>query len=154
MQRTQRHRPDPDELIEQLGMQPHPEGGWWAQTWLGPGDPHDINGRPIGTAIAFWLKSGERSHWHRLDGVEVWHRQAGSPLELSVWDGAGPIVTHVLGTNVAAGERPHAIVPAHSWQTARTLGSWTLVACTMAPGFHLAGFELATPEWAPPTDSA
>jgi len=149
---TSRHRPKADELIDGLGLQPHPEGGWWAQTWLGPADPNDPDGRPVGTAIAFLLKAGERSHWHRLDAVEVWHRQAGSPLALSVWTGDGPIVTHVLGTNVVAGERPHTVVPARSWQTARTLGSWTLVACTMTPGFHVSGFELAVPDWTPSSD--
>jgi hypothetical protein len=135
---------DARSIIETLSMQPHPEGGHYAETWRGPAGP---DGRPTATAIYFLLRAGERSHWHRVDASEAWLHHAGAPLMLSIHDGATTTVT--LGGDLAAGERPQAVVPAHAWQAARSLGEWTLVSCIVAPGFEFDGFELAPPDWSP-----
>lgn len=130
------------ELIAALGLAPHPEGGHYAETWRGAAGP---DGRPVGTAIHFLLAAGERSHWHRIDAAEVWLWHAGAPLDLTIGTQAV-----VLGADVIAGERPHAVVPAGVWQTAATTGAWTLVSCVVAPGFEFSGFELAEPGFDPP----
>ena len=128
------------EIIEILGLQPHPEGGHFRETFR---DPREVNGRSVGTAIYFLLAAGERSHWHRVDATEVWSFHAGAPLVLSLSpDGAG-VETHRLGAALGAGERPQVIVPPGCWQSAQSLGAWTLVGCTVAPGFEFADFELA-----------
>ncbi|MEM8705154.1 MAG: cupin domain-containing protein [Actinomycetota bacterium] len=132
-----------DEIIELLGLEPHPEGGRFAETWRAPGE-----GRAAGTAIYFLLRAGERSHWHRVDAAEVWHHYAGAPLQLSISDG-DTIDRHRLGTDLRSGERPQAVVPTDAWQAAESLGDWTLVGCTVSPGFEFSGFELAPPDWAP-----
>jgi uncharacterized protein len=136
----------PAEIIRLLGMRPHPEGGHFCETFR---DSKLIDGkRPASSAIHFLLTRGERSHWHRVDAAEGWHWHAGAPLRLSVFeDGRNRDVT--LGPNLAAGERPQAIVPVHAWQAAESLGDWTLVGCTVAPAFEWAGFELAPKDWAP-----
>jgi hypothetical protein len=136
---------DPADVIESLGLQPHPEGGWYAETWRAPSAGGE---RSAGTSIYFLLRAGEVSHWHRLDAPEVWHFHAGDPLELQVHVD-GSTVALRLGPNVAAGERPQVVVPAGAWQTALSLGAWTLVGCTMAPGFTTEGFELAPDGWRP-----
>ncbi len=136
-----------DRIIALLGLEPHPEGGWYRQTF------RDAAGGPRGhsTAIYFLLREGERSHWHRvLDAVEVWHHHAGATLELSIWPGEGDVQVHRLGSDLAAGERPQGVVPAGWWQAAVSTGAWTLVGCTVAPGFDFAAFELAEPGWQPP----
>ena len=131
-----------DEVIDMLGLAPHPEGGHYLETWV----DRDGAERPSGTAIYFLLRAGESSHWHRVDAVEIWHFHAGAPLELSISpDAAGPAETHMLGPDLAAGERPQAIVPKDHWQSARTTGAWTLVGCTVSPGFRFEGFTLAPP---------
>ncbi len=130
-------------IIARLGLQPHPEGGWYRETWKGP----EIAGRASGTAILFLLKAGERSHWHRVDADELWLWHAGAPLILSM--GVGRVVDHRLGPDVLAGDLVQAVVPAGWWQAARPLGDWTLVSCTVSPGFRFAGFELAPPGWEP-----
>lgn len=133
-----------DAIIAELGLAPHPEGGWYVQTF------RDEAGGPRGhsTAIYFLLKHGERSHWHRvLDAAEVWHFHAGAPLALDIHDGAKRRI--VLGPDVLAGQRPQAVVPAGCWQQAESLGEWTLVGCTVAPGFDFAACELAPPGWQP-----
>lgn len=135
-----------DEIISLLGLESHPEGGWYRETF------RDGQGGPRGhsTAIYFLLKAGERSHWHRVrDAAEAWHHYAGAPLALKLWPGSGPVETRVLGTDLTAGERPQAVVPTDCWQSAETLGEWTLVGCTVAPGFDFAAFELAPPGWEP-----
>lgn len=133
------------EVIEQLGLAPHPEGGWFRETWRDlPAD----GGRGVGTAIYFLLAAGERSHWHRVDAAEAWHHYAGGPLELAVADDTDHRVIH-LGDDLASGAEPQAVVPARAWQAARPLGSWTLVGCTVAPAFHFSGFELAASGWRP-----
>lgn len=134
-----------DEIIALLGLAPHPEGGHYVQTFV---DPERVDGRARSTAIYFLLKAGEVSRWHRVDAVEIWHWHAGAPLELAVSDGAGT-TRFRLGADLAAGERPQGIVPAGAWQSARSLGDWSLVGCTVAPGFRFEGFELAAPGWEP-----
>jgi predicted cupin superfamily sugar epimerase len=132
-----------DEIIDVLGLQPHPEGGWFAETWRDDTPP-----RGAGTAIYFLLRAGERSHWHRIDAAETWHHYTGAPLELSIAH-AGAVTTTVLGTDLTAGQRPQATVPAGAWQAAATTGELTLVGCTVAPAFRYEGFELAPPGWEP-----
>ena len=136
------------DVIRLLELRPHPEGGHYRQTFR---DSRRLHGeRPASTAIYFLLARGERSHWHKVDAVEVWHYHAGAPLVLeTAADDRGPIERLTLGPDLAAGERPQAVVPAHQWQAAQSLGDWTLVGCTVAPGFEFAGFELAPQEWAP-----
>jgi len=134
------------EIVAALGMARHPEGGWYVETF------RDQAGGPRGhsTAIYFLLEAGDVSAWHRVvDAVEVWHHHAGAPLALSICEEGGTVETMRLGSDILAGERPQGVVPANWWQTARSLGDWTLVGCTVAPGFDFASFELAAPGWAP-----
>lgn len=136
-----------DQIIELLNLKPHPEGGHFVETFR---DATSSGARAASTAIYFLLMRGERSGWHRIDAAEVWHHYAGAPLELEVADtDEGPIRRLRLGADFSAGERPQAVVPARTWQAASTLGDWTLVGCTVAPGFEFAGFELAPHAWAP-----
>ena len=103
-------------------------------------------GRPAGTCIHFLLKANESSHWHRIDAAEIWHYYAGAPLLLRLAEtDAGPAILHRLGPDLLAGQSPQVIVPPHHWQAARTTGDWTLVGCTVSPGFQFSGFELAPP---------
>ncbi|MBV1698139.1 MAG: cupin domain-containing protein [Hyphomicrobiales bacterium] len=135
------------DVIRLLDLAPHPEGGHFRETFR---DPRTIDGkRAASTAIYFLLARGERSHWHRVDAVETWHWYAGAPLELDIADEAGQRRRQRLGGDLAAGERPQGMVPAHAWQAARSLGAWTLVGCIVAPGFEFAGFELAPKGWEP-----
>jgi len=132
-----------DDIIRLLGLKPHPEGGWYSEVWRGDETP-----RAAGTSIYFLLKQGERSHWHRVDATEIWHHYSGAPLKLRISPSdKGPVQEHVLGPALLAGQRPQAIVPAKAWQSAETTGDWTLVGCTVAPGFEFAGFELAPPDF-------
>jgi predicted cupin superfamily sugar epimerase len=136
-----------DEVIRLLDLKPHPEGGHFRETFR---DTRQVDGaRAASTAIYFLLARGERSHWHRVDAVEVWHWYAGAPLELEIAQIEGRIERVTLGNDLASGERPQAVVPARAWQAAQTLGDWTLVGCTVAPGFDFAGFELAPRGWSP-----
>ncbi|MGQ0566050.1 MAG: cupin domain-containing protein [Gemmobacter sp.] len=129
-------------IVGKLGLQPHPEGGWYRQTWVGP----DISGRASGTAILFLLAKGTRSHWHRVDADEIWLWHAGAALTLRVAaTDAGPAQAVRLGPSVLTGEVVQAVVPAGHWQAAETLGDWTLVSCTVSPGFRFEGFVLAPP---------
>lgn len=143
---------DAEEVISGLGMQPHPEGGWYRETWRasaasggGPG------ARPSSSAILYLLAAGERSHWHRVDADEIWQFSAGDALELRIWDeGDRAVTVHRLGSGLTADETPQVAVPAGTWQAARPLGAWTLVGCIVAPAFEFDGFELAVPDWRPP----
>jgi predicted cupin superfamily sugar epimerase len=136
------------DIIRLLDLAPHPEGGHFRETFRDSGAPG--GGRAASTAIYFLLARGERSHWHRVDAVEVWHWYAGSPLVLETATGDGePVLRTTLGPDLAAGERPQAVVPARAWQAAESLGDWTLVGCTVAPGFVFAGFEMAAKDWSP-----
>lgn len=133
------------ELIRRLCLQPHPEGGHYRETLRVPAAD---GGRSPLTLIYFLLQAGEVSHWHRVDATEVWHWYAGAPLALSIAAPADP-VTHLLGGDLAAGHEPQRVVPRDAWQSARSLGDWTLCGCSVAPGFDFAGFELAPPGWRP-----
>lgn len=135
------------DVIARLGLQPHPEGGHFRETFRDTAT--DASGRSRSTAIYFLLAAGEVSHWHRVDAVEIWHWHAGAPLELRIAGDGDPIRTVRLGGNILDGEEPQGIVPADAWQSARSLGRWTLVGCTVAPGFDFAGFTLAPPGWEP-----
>ena len=135
------------EIISLLELMPHPEGGHFRETFR---DETQVRGRAASTAIYYLLARGERSHWHRIDAAEVWHYYAGAPLALDIADTPkGPIRRLHLGPNLLAGEHPQAVVPRHAWQAAESLGDWTLAGCTVAPGFELAGFELAPQWWVP-----
>jgi predicted cupin superfamily sugar epimerase len=135
------------EIIARLDLRPHPEGGHFRETFRDP--QRDAGGRAASTLIYFLLARGERSHWHRIDAAEIWHFYTGSALSLRIAaDGSQP-ETVALGTDLAAGERPQAVVPAHAWQSAESTGDWTLVGCTVAPGFEFATFELAPKHWEP-----
>jgi uncharacterized protein len=135
-------------IVEALGMRAHPEGGWYAETWRASAA---AGGRPTGSAILYLLATGDRSHWHRLDADEVWQYSGGDPLELRVWaDGRPTITSYHLGPDVTDGSVVQTVVPAQAWQTARSLGAWTLVGCIVTPAFEFAGFELAAPDWEPP----
>ncbi|WP_205914626.1 cupin domain-containing protein [Rhodobacter sp. SY28-1] len=128
-------------IIAKLGLQPHPEGGWYRETWKGP----EVGGRASGTAILFLLQAGERSHWHRVDADEIWLWHAGAPLVLSMGETTAHEVQ--MGPDVLGGEVVQAVVPSGWWQAAWSSGDWTLVSCTVSPGFRFEGFELAPPGW-------
>ena len=131
-----------DDIIAHLQLAQHPEGGWYRETWRAEND-----GRPTGTCIYFLLKEGEISYWHRVDAAEIWLYHAGAPLVLSLAEtDAGPVQDHLL-TPILAQGAPQVIVPAGHWQAARTTGEFTLVSCTVSPGFQFDGFELASPEF-------
>ena len=132
-------------VIEALGLRPHPEGGWYVETWR---DEAPDGGRAASSAIYYLLRAGEMSAWHRVDATEVWHNYAGAALEVRVSADGRAVTTHRLGPDIWAGDRPQ-VVPPRAWQSARTLGDWTLVGCTVAPAFEFAGFELAPPGWEP-----
>jgi predicted cupin superfamily sugar epimerase len=136
------------DVINLLALKPHPEGGYFRESFRD--DRAVADGRAASTAIYFLLARGERSHWHRVDAAEVWHHYTGAPLMLEIVEHAGaPIKRITLGPDLAAGERPQAVVGTGAWQAAASLGDWTLVGCTVAPGFEFAGFELAPQDWTP-----
>ena len=134
-----------EEVIAQLGLKPHPEGGYYRETFR---DAPGHKGRPHSTAILYLLKAGEVSRWHRVDAAELWHWYGGAPLLLEMKH-EGTRHEHRLGPDWHKGDHPHAAVPAHAWQSARSLGAWTLLGCTVAPGFDFSGFELAPQGWEP-----
>ncbi|PGH54009.1 cupin [Azospirillum palustre] len=142
--------PTAERMIDLLGLQPHPEGGFYAETYRAPGD----GGRGAVTAIYFLLKAGQRSHWHTVDAVEIWLWHGGAPLELSIYEDGGTVERLRLGLDIAEGERLQAVVPVGSWQAARSLAEgldgWSLVSCTVAPAFEFAGFRMAPEGWEPP----
>jgi uncharacterized protein len=136
------------EIVQALGMLVHPEGGWYAETWRASAPDGE---RPSGSAILYLLAAGDRSHWHRLDADEVWQYSGGDPLELRVWSPGDPSITiHRLAATLTDGSVVQAVVPADAWQTAHSLGAWTLVGCIVTPAFEFDGFELAAPDWEPP----
>ncbi|MEO3428240.1 cupin domain-containing protein [Pelagibius sp. CAU 1746] len=138
------------DIIRELALQPHPEGGHFRETFR---DPVTLGegkaSRGASTAIYYLLQAGEVSHWHRVDAAEVWHWYAGAPLELTISADGREAATHRLGPEVTVGQRPQVVVPAQAWQGARSLGAWTLVGCTVAPAFRFEGFEMAPPGWQP-----
>ena len=137
------------DVIERLGLEPHPEGGWFRETFRDPDG--DSGERAASTAIFYLLEQDQVCAWHRVrDAVEVWHFYAGGPLELALAPPRGPTELRLLGPDLFAGQSPQVVVPTGWWQTARPLGNWTLVGCTVAPGFEFAAFEMAPAGWAPP----
>ncbi|WP_427024263.1 cupin domain-containing protein [Aureimonas ureilytica] len=136
------------DIIARLGLQPHPEGGWYRETFRDTA--LDADGRPRSTAILYLLDTGETSEWHRVtDAAEAWHWHAGGPLALTVSHNGHDASSHRLGPNLLLGEVPQFVVPAGCWQTATSLGEWTLVGCTVAPGFRFESFEMAPKDWRP-----
>lgn len=135
-----------EEIIRLLGMQSHPEGGHFVETFR---DTPAAGGRARSTGIYFLLRAGEFSHWHRVDASEMWHWYAGAALALHTSNDGRSVTTHRLGNDLTGGERPQAVVPPHTWQAAESLGEWTLVGCTVAPGFEFSGFEMAPRDWRP-----
>lgn len=139
---------DADEIVRLLGLGPHPEGGAFREIFR---DENNANGRAHATSIYYLLREGEQSRWHRVDAAEIWHFYVGDALEL--FTASAPNVNpvrHVLGHDLASGERPQVVVPAHMWQCARPLGAYALVGCTVAPGFRFEGFEMAPDRLPPP----
>jgi predicted cupin superfamily sugar epimerase len=135
------------DVIRLLDLKPHPEGGHFRETFR---DARLVdNARAASTAIYFLLARGERSQWHRVDAVEAWHYYAGAPLVLEMAAENGAVRRMKLGPDIAMGERPQGVVPAGHWQAAESLGDWTLVGCTVAPGFEFSGFEVAPKDWTP-----
>jgi uncharacterized protein len=134
------------DIIARLELKPHPEGGHFRETFRD--SRMDDRGRSASTAIYFLLARGERSRWHRIDAVEIWHYYAGHALSLQIAGDGGQHAVR-LGPDLDAGEVPQATVPAGAWQTAESTGDWTLVGCTVAPGFDFTKFELAPAGWTP-----
>ncbi len=133
-------------IVDRLKLERHPEGGWFRETFRDEGPDGNVHS----TAIHFLLARGDRSHWHRVaHAAEVWHHYAGDPIRLRLSADGIEIEDHLLGADLGAGERPQVIVPLGCWQSAESLGEWTLVGCTVAPGFDFAHFELAPPDWHP-----
>lgn len=156
--------PDAGQIVRTLGMQPHPEGGWYVEihrssTGVVHVGPSGEERRCAMTSIYYLLERGQRSHWHRVDADELWAWHAGAAMELSIASGLGPeggsmcaaraVDVHRLGMDLACGERPQAVVPAHAWQSAQPLGEWSLVGCAVAPGFEFSRFEIAPRGWSP-----
>ena len=138
---------NPQDIIRHLQLTPHPEGGWYRQIWAAEAREGE---RVAGTAIYYLLEAGQRSHWHRIDSAEIWHFHAGAPLRLeTAAEDFGPVTSRLLGVNLAEGQRPQRIVEAGHWQSAQPLGGWSLVGCTVSPGFLFEHFEMAPPGWRP-----
>ena len=134
-----------EDVISHLRLAPHPEGGWYRETWRAFSPPGE---RSPGTAILYLLKAGERSHWHRVDATELWVFQAGHPLMLSLAD-QGKVTSVWLGADIVAGDQPQLVVQPRQWQSAQAVEGWALVSCLVVPGFEFNGFELAPPNWEP-----
>lgn len=136
----------PEEVIEILGLEPHPEGGWYRETWRAEA----LDGaRAAGTAIYYLLEQGQASHWHRVDAAEIWHWYAGAALALTLSADGRSRESMLLGPGLEAGERPQVMVPAGCWQSAVSKGEFTLVGCTVSPGFEFQSFEMAPDGWQP-----
>ena len=134
-------------VIDRLGLAPHPEGGWFRETWRADAADGERGG---GTAILFLLEGGQKSHWHRVDASELWFWHAGGPLDLNLADDdAGPVRTIRLGGDILSGCSAQGLVPAHAWQAAHAAHGWALVSCVVVPAFEFSGFELAPSDWAP-----
>jgi predicted cupin superfamily sugar epimerase len=134
-------------VIKKLDLKAHPEGGYYRETFRD--ERKDANGRSVSSLIYFLLGAGDVSEWHRVDATEVFHYYAGAPLVLTQSPNGHDAFALHLGPDVLAGQHPQIVVPANHWQTATSLGAWTLVGCTVAPAFDFAGFEMAPPNWRP-----
>ena len=135
------------EIIRLLDLKPHPEGGHFRETFRDPAT--DAAGRSVGTAIYYLLEAGEVSEWHRVDAAEIWHYYAGGPMVISISPNGHDAAAQHLGPSLTSGQRPQIVVPRGHWQSATSLGAWTLVGCTVSPGFSFEGFEMAPPDWRP-----
>lgn len=138
--------PTAAEIIARLALVPHPEGGHYRETFR---DPRTLDGRSVGSAIYYLLDTGEVSEWHRVDAAEIWHWHAGAPLVITQSPNGHDAAAAHLGPDLARGQQPQIVVPAGHWQTATSLGAWTLVGCTVSPAFEFSGFEMAPPDWRP-----
>lgn len=138
---------DVQEIIRTLDLQPHPEGGWYRETWRAEAGEGE---RASATAILFLLESGGRSHWHKVDAAEVWLWHAGSSLELhTALDETRPVSSVKLGPSILAGEIPQHVITPGAWQSAEARHGWALVSCVVSPGFEFEGFTLAPLGWVP-----
>lgn len=135
-----------DALVDRLGLEPHPEGGYYRRTWE---HPDRVDGRPLGSAIVYLLGRGQRSHWHRIDAIELWHFYEGAPLELEISLDGVTTERHLLGSDLGAGQVRQFAVAANAWQAASTLGGYSLVGCTVTPAFLFEHHDLAAPGWSP-----
>lgn len=139
---------NPGDIIKKLQLVPHPEGGHYRETWR-----HDEGeARGAGTAIYYLLEAGERSHWHRIDTTELWHFYTGAPLELLTSADGKAVERRTLGPGLADGEEPQLLVVPHHWQSAASLGDWSLVGCTVSPAFEFEHLEMAPSDWQPQGD--
>ena len=142
--------PDAVSLIEKLGLVPHPEGGWFRETWRAD---HREGERASASAIYFLLESSQKSHWHKVDAAEIWLWHSGNAALLSSSDPLDPEVEQVtLGPDVLSGHVAQHIIAAGDWQAAEVLPGmhdYALVSCIVSPGFDFEGFTLAPPEWQP-----
>jgi predicted cupin superfamily sugar epimerase len=144
--------PTIDELVKQLGLLPHPEGGFYAETYRSAGgyshsgDTQDY--RSYSTAIYFLLTKGNFSALHRIKSDEGWHFYLGDPVHIHSISREGDYCCIALGNDFTKGERPQYVVPAQSWFGSESVGEtgYSLVGCTVAPGFDFADFELAEKE--------
>lgn len=134
-------------LIQALGLEPHPEGGWYRETWRADAAPGQ---RASATSILFLLEKGQRSHWHKVDATELWLFHAGSPLRIqTAATDSGPVRTARLGGDVLAGDQPQFRIAPGEWQSAEAARGWALVSCIVSPAFEFEGFTLAPPDWSP-----
>ncbi|MEM7056901.1 MAG: cupin domain-containing protein [Pseudomonadota bacterium] len=133
-------------IIRTLDLAPHPEGGWYKETWRAEAGPEQ---RATGTAIYYLLEADQFSHWHRIDSTEIWHWYAGAPLSMTVSPNGHDAQSLHLGPEIGLAQRPQFIIPPNWWQTATTLGQWSLMGCTVSPGFEFDGFEMAPEDWRP-----
>ena len=133
-------------IIQTLDLAPHPEGGWYKETWRAEASAGQ---RAAGTAIYYLLEADQFSHWHRIDSTEIWHWYAGAPLSMTVSPNGHDAQSIHLGPEIAIGQRPQYIIPPEWWQTATSLGHWSLMGCTVSPGFEFSGFEMAPNDWRP-----
>lgn len=142
-----------EDLIAQMGLEQHPEGGWYRETWRA--DAEEGN-RASATAIHFLLREGESSHWHKVDATEIWLWRAGNPLQLSLADPSGAHRAEVhLGPDILNGERVQQVIRPDEWQAASPLPGehdYTLVSCIVSPAFEFEGFTLAPKGWEPGED--
>ncbi|MEN3793102.1 cupin domain-containing protein [Fulvimarina sp. MAC3] len=139
---------DVKSIIETLKMEPHPEGGWYRETFRD--EELDPNGRSRSTAIYYLLEAGDTSEWHRVtDASETWHFYRGAPLVLTVSPDGHDAFANYLGPDIEHNQRPQFVVPANWWQTATSLGAYTLVGCTVSPAFTFDSFEMAPKDWRP-----
>ena len=137
-------------LVEELRLQPHPEGGWYRETWRAESTDGE---RASATLIHFLLENGQQSHWHRVDAAEIWLWHAGNPLELATSEDESGIVDRaMLGLDLLGGQVVQHVVHPGDWQAAKPLPGahdFVLVSCVVSPGFEFSGFSLAPPGWSP-----